>query len=155
MNDLEVTHPVMKDFELSAPKSVTKVWCTELIDVLKEQFVDFKTCMLDLKSTIATKFSELEDNLLTKLNDAKSEAETASMIAKENSVAIQKLQGEFHDLKNVCVNLQKENIELKNQCNGLEMYSRKKILCSTVLMNPKMNRLDNVMQLFALFLKTN
>ena len=79
MNDPEVTKPAMKDFELSAPKSVTKVWCTELIEVLKEQFVDFKTCMLDLKSTFTTKFSKLEENLLTKFNDAKSEAESATM----------------------------------------------------------------------------
>ena len=40
-------------------------------------------------------------------------------------MSIKQLQDDFRDIKNVCANLQKENTELKTQCNNLELYSRK------------------------------
>ena len=43
----------VKKFEITAPKSsVTKSWCLELIEGLKEHFDDLKDCIKDVKISL-------------------------------------------------------------------------------------------------------
>ena len=81
----------VKKIEITAPKSsVTKSWCLELIEGLKEHFDDLKDCIKDVKISLKAEIHSLENTLLMKINDAKYDAEEARKIALKNESAINK-----------------------------------------------------------------
>ena len=123
----------IKDFDVPAPRTdVRKLWCSKLIDGLKEHFIDIKENFRDIKLSIdelrlsiKTDMNKIEQSLITEVKEAKAEAMQATKLANENSQAIRQLQAEFSELKSTCFNLKRENVVLKEQSNNLEMYSRK------------------------------
>ena len=96
-----------------------------MTESLKEQFTETNNLIKELTLSFRSDFDRLEKNLMSEVNEAKENADRATQKATENSLAIQKLQQDFGELKTECANLKRENVVLKEQSNNLELYSRK------------------------------
>ena len=126
---------MITDFELSVPQTatVTKKWCTELITCLKEHFTEVKNgfdevknSITDLKSSMKLDISNLERTFHEQIKEIRQDVTEVKKLAEKNSVAIQKLETKYDDMKQECNNLKIQNYALKQQSNKQETYSRRK-----------------------------